>query len=66
MLRQLKISNYKALRSVDVPLRPLTILIGKNDTGKSTFLKAIMAVANGLSFSHYDRYHHDKSNDDSH
>jgi predicted ATPase len=63
MLRQLKISNYKALRSVDVPLRPLTVLIGKNDTGKSTFLNAIMAVANGLSFSLYDRYHYDLNNE---
>lgn len=32
----LKVENYRALRSVDVRLTPLTVLIGPNGSGKST------------------------------
>jgi predicted ATPase len=39
MLSQLSISHFKSFEKVDVPLRPLTFLIGKNDTGKSSFLR---------------------------
>lgn len=41
MLTNLKISGFKCLKSVDVPLKPLTVLIGPNDTGKSAFLSAV-------------------------
>jgi predicted ATPase len=40
-LTNLKISGFKCLKSVDVPLKPLTVLIGPNDTGKSAFLSAV-------------------------
>jgi AAA15 family ATPase/GTPase len=41
MIQRLKIQNFCCFKTVDVVLKPLTILIGKNDTGKSTFLRAI-------------------------
>lgn len=41
MDRSVSIRNFKCLRSVDVELEPLTVLIGKNDTGKSSFLQAL-------------------------
>ena len=41
MLDRVRIQNFRCLRDVDVPLKPLTVLIGENDTGKSTFLEAI-------------------------
>jgi len=41
MNRSVSIRNFKCLRSVDVELEPLTVLIGKNDTGKSSFLQAL-------------------------
>lgn len=44
MLERLTITNFRCLRSVDVPLKPLTVLIGPNDTGKSTFLSAIQLL----------------------
>jgi predicted ATPase len=56
MLEKLRISNFKGLRSVYVPLRPLTVLVGKNDTGKTTFLRAIDAVANGTAILASDKY----------
>ncbi len=40
MIRRLRIQGYKSLRSVEVPLEPLTVLIGLNAAGKSDFLDA--------------------------
>ena len=41
MLDHVTIKNFRSLREVSVPLKPLTVLIGENDTGKSTFLEAV-------------------------
>ena len=41
MLDHVTIKNFRCLREVSVPLKPLTVLIGENDTGKSTFLEAV-------------------------
>ncbi len=41
MIHTVHIRNYRCFPAVDVDLRPLTVLIGKNDTGKSAFLRAI-------------------------
>jgi predicted ATPase len=61
MIRQLSISHFKCFRTAEVPLRPLTILIGKNDTGKSTFLRAIEIVANAQDLTLDDRFRRDQS-----
>jgi predicted ATPase len=44
MIDSVSIRNFKCLRSVDVELEPLTVLIGKNDTGKSSFLEALTVL----------------------
>lgn len=41
MIETLKIRNYKVLREVDLRLRPLTLIVGPNASGKSTILEAI-------------------------
>jgi predicted ATPase len=41
MIQRVTISNFRALQSVDVEVRPLTVLVGPNDSGKSSFLDAI-------------------------
>jgi predicted ATPase len=41
MIERVRIENFRTLRNVDVRLKPLTVLIGPNDTGKSSFLDAI-------------------------
>lgn len=48
VISRLQIDNFRCLRSVDVPLRPLTVLIGENDTGKSAFLDAIRFLVGDL------------------
>jgi predicted ATPase len=59
MLQSMKIENFRALRLVDVPLRPLTVLIGPNDSGKSAFLAAIQYLINGIQFQKWDHWRHD-------
>jgi predicted ATPase len=44
MITSFHIENYKCLRDVRVDLRPLTVVIGKNDTGKSSLLEAIQVL----------------------
>lgn len=45
MITRMKVENFKALRSVEVDLAPFTVLIGPNDTGKTSFLEAVYALA---------------------
>jgi predicted ATPase len=44
MITKLHVQNFKCLRDVSVDLRPFTVLIGKNDTGKSSLLEAIRTL----------------------
>jgi len=45
MLNHVEIENFRALRHISVPLRPLSVLIGVNDSGKSSFLSALQQMA---------------------
>lgn len=45
MINQISVKNFKALRDVTVDLERFTVLIGPNDTGKSSFLEALFAIA---------------------
>jgi predicted ATPase len=44
MLKDIRINHVRCLKDVRVPMRPLTVLIGQNDTGKSSFLRAIQLL----------------------
>jgi len=59
MLGKVEIKNFRSLRSVSVPLRPLTILIGPNDSGKSAFLAALQYLVYQLGIQRWDRWRHD-------
>jgi predicted ATPase len=50
-VRRLRISNYKSIGKCDVELAPLTILVGRNGSGKSNCLDALRFVADGLQTS---------------
>ncbi|MCU0496161.1 MAG: AAA family ATPase [Anaerolineae bacterium] len=47
-LKRLKVENYKSLRDVDLKLRPLNILIGKNGSGKSNLMGLMRLLANAV------------------
>lgn len=45
MLKSLRLTNFKAYKDSGViPLKPLTILIGANNSGKSTILQALLML----------------------
>src|SRR2546428_7682732 len=48
MLQGLKVSNFKALRDVDVSFPRLTLLLGPNSSGKSSVFQIILAVKQTL------------------
>ncbi|MGQ9780154.1 MAG: ATP-dependent nuclease [Bacillota bacterium] len=41
---KLTVKNYRSLEDVEVPLAPLTAIVGPNGTGKTTILRAIDLV----------------------
>ena len=50
MLKEISIRNYKAYKTdTIIELRPLTILIGRNSSGKSSLCKLVDAVSEALS-----------------
>ena len=48
MLTKLQIQNYKALRDVTLDLTPFHVLIGPNDSGKTSILEAICALSRSV------------------
>jgi len=43
-ITDVRVRNYRCLRSVDIELNPLTVLIGENNSGKTSFLNALFAA----------------------
>src|SRR5688572_16191800 len=48
MIRKIHIRNFKCLRDIDVELGPFNVLIGPNDSGKTSFLEAILVLAKSV------------------
>jgi predicted ATPase len=46
-IKKVEIKNFRCIRSMEATLKPLTVLIGQNDTGKSSFLVAMEMLING-------------------
>lgn len=47
-LRRVGLRNYKSIGRCQVALSPMTLLVGRNGSGKSNFLDALRFVADGL------------------
>jgi predicted ATPase len=50
MIKRVRISNFKCLGNVDVELGPVTILIGRSGTGKTTFVEALRFLRDYVTF----------------
>jgi predicted ATPase len=48
MIHRFRVQNYKALRDVSLELTPLHVLIGPNDSGKTSILEAIEALCRSV------------------
>ncbi len=47
MITEFEIENFRCFKNVKVPLKPFTVLIGQNDSGKSNFLAALQTAVTG-------------------
>jgi len=50
MITRLQVQNYKALHNVTLDLTPLHVLIGPNDTGKTSILEAMTALCRSVDY----------------
>jgi len=46
MISQLHIRNFRSIKSADLPLGKITVLTGPNNSGKSSFIYALLALKN--------------------
>jgi len=49
LISRLAVRNYRSLKDVDVGLRPLTVLVGENGTGKSNLIDVLRFVRDALT-----------------
>jgi len=47
-LRKIELQDFKSVRSASVELRPLSVIVGANSSGKSTLLQSILAVTQAV------------------
>ncbi len=48
MIRRIKLENFRSIQSLDLELRPLNVLIGRNGSGKSNFLSFFQILGDGV------------------
>ncbi len=56
MIKQFSVKNYKALESVSIPLTPIHVVIGQNDSGKTSLLEAIHSFCSSTQGSLVDAF----------
>ena len=56
IVSHLQVDNYRSLYDFKIDLQPLTVLIGRNDAGKSNVLKAIRLLLDDAATAQVDRY----------
>lgn len=49
VITRLEIENFKAIRKLAIDLNPLTVLVGPNDSGKSTILQALELISRSVA-----------------
>ena len=57
-IRSITIENFKCIGdAVTIPIRPITLLFGKNSSGKSTVIQALLYMLNVIIYKEPDPYH---------
>ncbi len=46
-IEKIRIKNFRSLKNVSINLSPITVLVGKNNSGKTSFLRALSLAFNG-------------------
>ena len=44
-LAEIRLENFKSVTDATVELRPLSVVVGRNSSGKSTLLQSVLALA---------------------
>lgn len=57
MITRFRVQNYKALRDVTLELTPMHLLIGPNDSGKTSILEALAALCRSVDRDLADAFH---------
>jgi AAA15 family ATPase/GTPase len=52
MLRTLRLRNYRCFRDHTVTFQPSTVVVGKNNAGKSTIVEALHLIAAVVNSKH--------------
>ena len=47
LVDKVRVHNFRSLRDVEVSLAPMTLLVGMNNAGKTSFLKALHLALGG-------------------
>ena len=47
-LSEIRMSNFKSVQNASIQLRPLTAIVGRNSSGKSTLLQSVLAIAQAV------------------
>lgn len=50
MIETLKVQNYKSLKNIEIPLKPLTVLVGPNASGKSNILDCLAFLSETATY----------------
>ena len=50
MITRVEIKNYRSIAHADVTMKSLTVLVGRNGAGKSSFVDALKFVRDALQF----------------
>ena len=53
---KLYVQNFKSIKDLELEIKPLTILVGKPDTGKSNILEAVGLLTSFVYKDYFDRY----------
>ena len=47
-LAEIRLENFKSVNDATVELRPLSVVVGRNSSGKSTLLQSVLALAQAV------------------
>ena len=48
MIKKLRVKNFKALRNIEIELTPIHVLIGPNNSGKTSILEVLAALCRSV------------------
>ena len=56
MLEKIRLTHYRGFEDTgDIHIAPVTLLLGKNNSGKSSLLKALSLIHDGLAYGNKSR-----------